>query len=479
MVNPKILKFQHFHLVGIKGVAMTSLAQILNEAGKTVTGTDVEEEFVTQDLLEKTNARVNFDFRVPLPPETECVVYTSAHGGPQNPQVVAAKAADLPTYSQAEALAEFFNSQRGVAVCGVGGKTTTSAMIAFVLQKYAQQNQQAIPSFSVGVGNIPGLNKTGQWNPESETFVAEADEYVIDPAAQPITPRFSFLKPWLTICTNLKYDHPDVYPSLEATIDTYQKFFTQIKEGGFLLLNNDDPNLKKIDLDKIKAQILTYGSKENSDCQLLNYSTLPGESITDFRIGDLPEQTFTLKMQVPGKYNVYNALAAILALKQLGIDPQQSANILRNFKGTQRRFELIGNKNGVTYYDDYAHHPDEVKSAIQALKEWYPDQKKIVIFQSHTYSRTKKLFDKFITSFADADQVLMIDIFSSAREKDDPTVSSDLLCQEISKKYPNLEAKNLHDLDQLATYLKTNTQPGNVVITLGAGDVYKVHNMIS
>jgi UDP-N-acetylmuramate--alanine ligase len=476
----KLLNFENFHLVGIKGVAMTSMAQLLLDAGKKVTGVDVREDFVTKGILGKLADRgvgVKFDFGAELPEGTEVVIYTAAHDGPNNPQVILAKEQDLPTFSQAEALGAFFNSSEGIAVCGVGGKSSVSAMIAFIFQKISSQ------SFSVGVGDIAGLGKTGQWLEGSNFFVAEADEYVTDPHApgrgEEITPRFSYLNPKITVCTNLQFDHPDVYRDFDHTKQVYGQFFEQIKMGGSLVINGDDEGLKKLS-EKIAAQnselkILKFGESGDADFKLVNYESREGLTISDFEFRD---QSYQLKLQIPGKYNVMNGLSAIAACQVAGIRVEESIEALAEFSSTMRRFELIGEKAGVKYYDDYAHHPKEIAAVIKAFSEWYPDKKKIIAFQSHTFSRTKELFDQFAESFDGADKVVMIDIFPSAREEFDKSITSDLLCEAINKKDPQVEAENLRTIENLAEYFKNEVETGSVILTVGAGDIYEVHELI-
>src|SRR6185369_10906914 len=173
-----LLDHTHFYLVGIKGVAMTAIAQCLLDAGKSVLGSDVPEDFVTQHILDQRGVHIDTSFDTEIPADTDCVIYTAAHQAQQNSQVVAAKTRNLPVMTHAEALGELFNLNKGLAVCGVGGKSTTSAMITWILVKLGYQ-----PNFAIGVGDIPGLDKTGQWRKDAEYFVAEADEYVIDPSA--------------------------------------------------------------------------------------------------------------------------------------------------------------------------------------------------------------------------------------------------------------------------------------------------------
>ena len=252
---------QNFLLMGIKGVAMTSMAQLLVDAGKTVYGVDVKENFVTKNILERIGVKITNDFGVEIPEGTDCVIYTAAHKGPNNPLVLKSQEKGIPIYSQAKALGEFFNSKKGIAVCGVGGKSSTSAMIAHVFEKNNPQ------SFSVGVGDISGLGKTGSYLPNSTYFIAEADEYVTDPAAPSkgvdITPRFSYLKPFITICTNLEFDHPDVYRDFEHTKSVYKTFFNSINQEGALIINGDDDDLVEL-TEGISVRKFTFGKKRGS-----------------------------------------------------------------------------------------------------------------------------------------------------------------------------------------------------------------------
>jgi UDP-N-acetylmuramate--alanine ligase len=466
-----LLQYNSFYLVGIKGVAMTSLAQLLLDAGKTVQGSDTPENFPTKVQLDRLNISVDTNFDTPLPAKTDCVIYTGAHGGQTNPQVQWAKENNLPTITAAKALAYFFNQKQGIAICGVGGKSTVSAMIAWVLSSLDMS-----PSFSVGVGNIPGLNRTGAWT-NSKYFVAEADEYVEDPSVVSkegkITPRFAYLKPFMIVAPNLRFDHPDVYKSFAHTKEIFGQFFAQINHGGALIVNADDQQLLQL-AKKSPAQVITFGETDSADFQLTSYHSHPGHTHASF---SYQEEEYELTLQIPGKYNALNALAAIAASTQLNPLALTNHN-LDQFRSTSRRFENIGLINGVQCYDDYAHHPHEIEAAIEAISEWYPTERKVIAFQSHTYSRTKQLFDEFVDSFSGATEVVMTDIFSSAREQADPTISSTKLCKAIQEKY-NIPAQNLKTNEKLAQYFKTELRPGDVFLTLGAGDIYEVYELIN
>lgn len=472
MHSSSLLQFQQYYLVGIKGVAMTSLAECLIDAGKTVRGSDVDQDFVTQPHLDRlgiTAAALNAQ----LPLETECLIYTAAHQGPQQQQVLEAKNRGLTTLSHADALGQLFNQQDGVAVCGVGGKSTISGMITWIFETLHQPQ-----SYSVGVGEILGLEATGHWRPNAQYFIAEADDYVVDPAApgrgEPMTPRFSFLRPKLTVCSNLRFDHPDVYRDFNHTQEVFGAFFKQIKPGGYLLVNGDDQPLVTLAKQQ-SVNLVTYGTSAEVDARL-EFGTTQAQ--TQSAQLQYQGQSIDISLSLPGKFNLMNAAAAITATAITGVDPHQAAAALQSFRSTKRRFELLGQKNGVWYYDDYAHHPHEVAAVIKAIQEWHPDSRVVVAFQSHTYSRTKALFDEFVSALSLASEVLMIDIFASAREAFDPTVSSDTLCQAISSQHPEVSAQNLHTIEALAEWCHRELHPGDVFITIGAGDIYLVHNSV-
>ncbi len=467
-----LLQYQNFYLMGIKGVAMTSLAQILINAGKKVSGCDVKQEFVTQDILDQIQVKIDYGFVHELPKETEVVVYTSAHSGPNNPIVNQALEQNIPAISQAEAIAYFFNQKKGVAVSGVGGKSTVSAMITWILS----QNNLDL-SFSVGVGKIAGLNRTGQWKPEAEYFVAEADEYVIDPAVeigQEIVPRFSFLKPQINICTNLEYDHPDVYLDIHHAQRVFADFLLSSKNQGTLIFNQDSQHLlelieqKREQFKDRQIKLLSFGTSSGSDFRLIDSRI---EKQTNIGKIQALGSSYQLELSIPGEFNLMNALAALAAAKIIGIEIEQSLTALKTFRGTRRRFEFKGVKNGVTYYDDYAHNPHEIIQTIQALQQWHPNSRKVAAFQPHTFSRTKELLDQFSAALAFSPELLLLDIFPSAREKFDPEISSDILLEKIRQNHPNTRIANLKTIESLADYCRHQLHKGDVFLTMGAGDI--------
>ena len=484
-----LLNYQNFYLVGIKGVAMTSIAQCLLDVGKNVRGSDVKEDFVTAKILREKAITVE-SFAEDFLSSTngnrpDCLIYTAAHQGIDHPQVKKAIANKIPVFSQAAALADLFNQQEGVAVCGVGGKTTISAMIIWVLK------QLNIPiSFSLGVGEIIGLKATGAWNSQATYFIAEADEYVVDANAlkkgKKFQARFSFLKPALVVCSNLSYDHPDVYASFSDTKNTFKKFFLQIKENGCLIINSDNEALVKL-AQEVKTirndlKIVSFAWAQPADYFLSHYQIQNGHSLATVnqRLNNNLRQA-PLRLKVPGQFNLMNSLAAVAALAELQVPLQQSCQALGKFQSTKRRFELVKIANGQRFFDDYAHHPHELSELIRTLNQYFFTDTKLIAFQPHTYSRTKALFKDFVevlgSNLQETDQLLILDIFASAREKKDDSISSQALVKAIQDKFPQCKVLYLKNLEALASYIKKNKF--DLTITVGAGDIYKVYELLS
>lgn len=470
-----ILNFSNFYLVGIKGVGMATMAELLSDAGKNVSGCDLAEDHVTKPTLDRIGARIDTGFEQPLPEGTDCVIYTAAHQGNENPMVKLALNGGLTAVSHAEALGSLFNQKKGIAVCGVGGKSSTSAMLAWIFEK----TQRDI-SYAVGVAKINGLEQTGKWSDTSEYFIAEADEYAANPSAvkngAEIVPRFSYLNPFITVSKQIVWDHPDVYRDFNHTLEVFSKFFSQIDSQGTLILPSEERS-KSI---KTTAQdIWDYG---NSDSAMFLAEYERANSIDGKTIGTLQDPKAQIKhrveLQVPGRFNFDNAVSAIIAAYAAGVPMDESIAALKSFTSTKRRFEKVNTLDGIVYYDDYAHHPLEVKASIEALNDWYPDKRKLVIFQPHTFSRTRELFDEFVASLATAEELVLTDIFASAREAADPNTSSQQLVDAIKALNPDAKIHFAPSVADAAEFCKKSLMSGDICLTLGAGDIYKLHNML-
>lgn len=468
---------KHVHFTGIKGVGLTSIALCVRDLGAKITGSDVEEEFVTDEVLKRNGLSwsVGFDAKN-LEPKPDILVYTGAHGGLTNPEVVAAKEMGIPVLSHFEALAQLAEGKKLIAVCGVGGKTTTSAMIATILE-YAGTN----PSWAIGVSDIPSLSGSGHFDIEGEYFVTEADEFVISPGADN-RPKFHLLNPHIVVVTNIEHDHPDVYPTFSDTEKAYKEFFEKLPDNGFLLINADNKNsmnLLQKEQKNYGFEFSTYG-KELGLWQFRDETFKDGRTEFKLKTDMLDDDNWIdAILHVPGIFNLYNATAAYAVSQTLLIDPESTVEALDEFKGCKRRFEKVAEVNGILFYDDYAHHPEEIKATLKATREWFPDKRIVVVFQPHTYSRTKALFTDFAKSFNAADIVGISDIFASAREEKNPSVSSEKLVEEIKKYHPHPEHVGyLGNLENAAKISKSVLKEGDVFMTLGAGDIYKIHKLI-
>src|SRR3989344_755986 len=379
---------KHAHLVGIKGVAMAALAVYLTQSGIKATGSDVEEDFPTKEELKGIRVFTGFDGSRIQTIKPDVVYYTGAHGGRENPEVVAALQANIQALPHGQALGSMMKGSRQIVVAGSHGKTTTSAMIASLLS-----HAGAKPSYAIGCGSITGMGAAGHKG-KGDWFVAEGDEYITDPGHDP-TPRFLWLEPDILVVTNIDYDHPDAYTDLASV---QSAFVTLAKKSKEIIVNADDANSRVLESE------LTYGFSPASNFWITHVGV--GEERTFFALEERGMKLGEFTLKVPGRHNVLNAVAAMIAAHQAGVDWSALKRGILEFTGTKRRFEKIGERRGVIFYDDYAHHPAEIRATLAAARSWYADRRIIVVFQPHTYSRTKALLTEFAQSFGDANVVI-------------------------------------------------------------------------
>lgn len=446
------------HIVGIKGVAMASLAVYLVEAGYNVTGSDVADDFPTKLELDRVGISVYTGFdasRVQGKKLPDVVYYTGAHGGRDNVEVRAARDAGIPTFAHGQALGDIMDGSRQIAVSGSHGKTTTSAMIATLLTKARYK-----PSYAIGCGSITGLGAAGHKG-TGDWFVAEGDEYITDPGHD-MTPRFMWLKPEILVVTNIDFDHPDAYPNISSVQDA---FVALHNKSNITILNADDPNSRIL---KTSGTVITFGFSPASDYRISHVGVGRERIFFDLEERGVSLGSFTLK--VPGNHNVLNAVAALIAGHIAGASWDALREGLLSFVGTKRRFEKLAEKAGVIVYDDYAHHPTEIAATLKAARMWYPESRIIAVFQPHTYSRTKTLLTEFGVCFTDADIVILTDIYASARENDTLGIDGSTLTNEISKHHRGVRYGS--GKPQIITILKEMIAPNDVVVCMGAGDIY-------
>lgn len=461
-------KIKTIHFTGIKGVGMTALALCADDIGKKISGSDTPEVFPTSKVLKKRKIKIKLGFSpAHLPNNCDLVIYTGAHGGQDNLEVQAALKLKIPVLSHAQALGLFSHNKQTLAVAGVGGKSSTAAILATVLTTAGCST-----GFAVGVGDIPCLGAPGRLRKNAQYFVVEADEYVTDPLHNQ-TPRFHYLNPYLAIITNLEHDHPDVYQNLEQIFDSFKTFVKPVPVAGAVIANFDNPHLRRW-LKTIDKPVITYGFSPQADWRILKTYVAEQKQFISFQYQDLIWPDLVLRL--PGDYNALNALAVVAASYHLGLSQPTIYQGLTKFNGSKRRFELIAAVKGIVLYDDYAHHPTEIKALLKAAKAWLPNRRLIIIFQSHTYSRTKNLLKEFSHSFALADIVIVNDIFASARESDNLGLTGKNLTQSIKQFHP----QTVYCPDKPATlaYLKDTITKGDAIFTVGAGNNWLWHQDI-
>ncbi|MFH1186691.1 MAG: UDP-N-acetylmuramate--L-alanine ligase [Candidatus Levyibacteriota bacterium] len=468
------MNVNRIHFVGIKGVGMAPLAIIAKEAGFVVTGSDVDKEFITDESLKKADISVVANFSEGHVKGADLTIITGAHGGFDNIEAKTAKKLGIPIWTQGQAVGEFMKGELfkrkfyGISVAGSHGKTTTTGMIATVLKEAGLD-----PTYMIGTSFIPSLQNSGHLG-RGEFFVTEADEYATEPVFDK-TAKFFWQKPKIAVFTNIDFDHPDLYSSTDEIKDVFLKFAKSLPNDGILVACGDDPYVKKL-LTDYKGNVVTYGFSTDNDYKIKKISF--SNSQTFFWIDGKNTDFGEFSIKVLGEHNALNALATIVTCLELGVSIDKIKKGIATYEGSKRRFEFIGRLgSGALLFDDYAHHPLEIKKTLKSVREGYPKSRIVCFFQPHTYSRTKKLYDQFTYSFTDADEVIIVDIFPSEREKKDLSVSSSLLVQSIAKLHPC--AKFLPGLDDVVKYIDKKSYGRNtLILTMGAGDIYKIKNKL-
>lgn len=441
------------HFIGIGGISMSGLAQILLKRGYAVSGSDMKESPLTTKLS-KLGGEIYIGHNKNNIKNVDLVIYTAAIPD-SNPELAEAKLLKIPMLTRAEFLGLIMKGHKyNVAISGTHGKTTTTSMISHITLK-----EDLDPTILVGgeLDIINGNVRTG----ESEYFITEACEY-----------KASFLKfyPYIGVILNVDADHLDYYKDIDEIQDTFKKFTSLIPTNGYLIANADDTRASEI-ASKAVCNVVTFGI-DNGIITAKNIS-FDTKGCASFEVYDSNNFLFSVKLNVPGKHNILNALASISCALILNINKDSIVDGLSSFGGTHRRFEYKGKKNGVTVIDDYAHHPTEIIATLSTAKK-YPHKRIFCVFQPHTYSRTLSLFNEFSRAFSDADELILADIYA-AREKDTGEVSSDKLGDSIRSN--NVNCKNMHNFDEITAYLNETLKEGDLLLTVGAGDVFTVGEM--
>ena len=440
----------HVHLVGIGGIGMSGIARVLLEEGYRVSGSDLRVSPLTEALV-GLGGTVYEGHATKNIAGADLVVLSSAVP-PHNPEVVAAQESGIPVVSRAQILGELMKGRYGVAVAGTHGKTTTSAMIALILDRAGLD-----PTIIVG-GVIPELGSNAKAG-KGKYIVLEADEY---------QRTFLGLSPSVAVVTNIEMDHPDYFRDLEDICQAYLEFVRLVPPEGEIFLCSDDPMAQRLQEEPYLAEITTYGLGPRARWRAADLAANAAGG-SNFRVlaSSRPRGEFNLR--IPGRHNVRNGLAALAVADYLGIDLMEAGKTLAQFRGVERRFEVKGEASGVIVIDDYAHHPSEIKATLAAARERYPERRVWAVFQPHTYSRTKALLSDFAASFGDADQVVVTDIYP-ARESDDLGVNSQKLLAAMNHQGVHY----IGALSDVVVMLCQQLRGGDLLITLGAGDIYQV-----
>ena len=437
-----------FHIVGIGGAGMSAIATVLQERGYHVSGSDQADSDVTRALREH-GAEVFIGQRAENVGAVDMVVTSSAIRA-DNPELIAAQQRSIPVTKRAQFLGWLMQGSLGVAVAGTHGKTTTTAMIAHILISAGRD-----PSFIVG-GTIKSIGRSAHAGRDRE-FVIEADEY---------DRMFLGLTPTIEVILNVEHDHPDCYPTLDDMLGAFREFIQHLPEDGLVVACGEDSAASM--LAREAARRLLYGFKPAFEWYATDLRPNNAGGI-DFIAHHNGQLQGIIRLRVPGRHNVLNALAALAVVDTIGVPFNAAVDALSEFRGVGRRFEVRGEVNGVTIVDDYGHHPTEIKSTLAGARLRYSGQPIWAVLQPHTYSRTKTLLDQFAAAFEDADHVIVTAIYAS-RERDTLGISN----QDVVAAMQHPDARAIDNLDDVARYLRLNTKPGDVVITFSAGDANKV-----
>jgi UDP-N-acetylmuramate--alanine ligase len=454
------VSLERAHLVGVGGAGMSGIARILADRGFAVSGSDARDSPVLAGLAARgVLTAVGHDAaNLRLLPGGPTAVVVSTAVRPDNPEVVAARTASIPVVRRADALAALMNGYRGVCIAGTHGKTSTTSMLTVALQRAGLD-----PSFAIG-GELTGSG-LGAHHGGGDIFVAEADES--DGSFLSFTPHGA-------VITNLEPDHLDHHGTAEAYTAVFDQFVDRIEPGGFLVVCADDPGSAALADRTRLRRLVTYGRAESAAVRLLDHRP-DGVALVSIANGaEVGRADIELRLQVPGDHMLLNAVAALAAGVELGVDPRTLAVGLAAYTGVRRRFERKGVAGGVTVYDDYAHHPTEVYAQIAAAREVLGaataggPRRLVVVFQPHLYSRTASFADAFGRALAGADLVIVLDVYG-AREDPQAGVSGELIASAV----PGGGASVLYHPDRAsaASFVAGVLVPGDIVITMGAGDV--------
>nr|WP_236290176.1 UDP-N-acetylmuramate--L-alanine ligase [Paenibacillus allorhizoplanae] len=441
---------EHVHFIGIGGYGMSAIAKVMLEMGYRISGSDLAQQELT-DKLKAKGARVFIGHEATNVSGADLVVYSTALAK-DNVEMQAAEQMNIPIIHRSQMLGRLMNERKGIAVAGAHGKTTTSSMIALVMEICGTD-----PTYIIGgeIMNVGSNAKAGK----GEYVVAEADES---------DGTFLQYHPTLALVNNIEADHLENYNGdFENLKKAYKQFLSQVRPGGKAIVCQDDEFLREM-IPEIQSQVITYGIETKAD--YIARDILLGDRKVTFTVEFNGSTLGQVNLSVPGKHNVYNALATLITCLEAGLSFENIAEAIQEFRGAKRRFQVLGEVENILVIDDYAHHPTEIQATISAAKA---TRKRIIaVFQPQRYTRTYYLFEQFSRSFLEADEVIITDIYSPAGEQRIEGVDSVKLVELIrSNSNPNVQ--HIATREEVLTYLVDHVQPGDLVLTMGAGDIWK------
>lgn len=455
MIN--LQDYKKIHCIGIGGIGLSAVAEILISQGYEVSGSDMRESEITEKLI-KDGANIYLGHRAKNVEGKDLIIYSSAVGA-DNPELARAEELGIPAVTRAQALGALMEKyDNSIAISGTHGKTTTTSMVSLILK-----NSHREPTILVG-GNLSEINGN-VYVGKSRYFVTEACEYMDS---------FLNLKPSIEIILNIDSDHLDYFKDVDHIANSFRKFARLVPGNGAVIAYDANPFVKSVIEDVPNA--ITFGLNESCDYYASDIE-FNGEGMPRFAVNHGGGRLCDIELSIPGEHNILNALASFACCHILGLEPEEIVGTLEEYKGTQRRFDIQGTTyTGIKIIDDYAHHPTEIKATLAAVRNM-KHNKLWCLFQPHTYTRTMALLDDFAVSFKEADKVVLAEIYA-AREKNIYKISSKTLMNKIKEADPSKDVYFFKDFEEIANFVYNNAEEGDLVITMGAGDIYKVGEMI-
>ena len=448
-------RVRRLHLVGIGGAGMSGIAEVLHENGFVVTGSDMGEGAVI-DYLKHLGIRVDNKHEAKNVADADLVIYSSAIPY-DNPELVEARARRIPVIRRAEMLGELMRMKYTLAIAGTHGKTTTTSIVGEIWEEAGLD-----PTIIVG-GVVKGKG-SGAKVGKGDYLIAESDEF---------DRSFLSMMPSSAIVTNIDADHLDTYENIDEIKEAFVQFINKIPFYGQAILCIDDSNVQQI-YSKVRKPVITYGFSRQAKYRIDNLRFEKG--FPHFEIFNDKKSLGEFQLQIPGRHNVLNATAAVALAMEEGISADVARKAVAAFEGVQRRFELIGEKDDILVFDDYAHHPTEATATLQGFREAFPDRRVIVAFQPHLFSRTRDQHEAFGSAFANCDVLLCTDIYP-ARERPIEGVTGALV-SDSALAFGHRNARFVGDQANLLPILKEELRPGDVVVLMGAGNIWKLGEKI-